>query len=211
MNPELYQEEFRDFKFLKCSPHSIECFKSTKFQLDRIRPPGQEENENFSWSSRIEFIEQIIDLRLDHIYIVEPGELVRTADATVNTKVHYTYEDGRINRIKYPMIYMGHPVYPADGREINLDDIKIIEEDPTADTDYFLCSGLHLGGRSLEPNTTETSIRIFNLRGISLIPSRIFSYTAIFYSLAEAESYKNALTKFLRNNCGAISAISNLI
>jgi len=206
MTPELYLPEFRDFKYLQGSHTFIEWIKRNKSQIDKVRPPGQEDNTMFSWRSRIEFIEQIMDHRDSEIFIVEPGDIVKDFDIIRET-THYRYEDGRVSCLQNPVIYEGHPVNPFTGREITRDDIRIIEDDPKVEARFFLCSAAWF---EEDRDVTAQGTRIFNLNRISLIPTVFYRYTAIFFNRAEAELYCDAIMDYMRKNHDTISAMLNM-
>lgn len=202
MTPELYTEEFRNFKFLKSSQKFVEHSKMVRSKINQVRPVDQVDNNEFTWSSRIEFIEQLLDLRDEMIYIVEAGELVDRRSR--NNRADYSYEAGRVHQMFKPRLVMGHPM-TTPTRYLELEDIPKVEySDPR--THAFLCSeqGLDLG-------PTHINFRSFGVAGLSLIPQTFFNYTAIFYNELEAAEYCAAITAFLRKNAAAISAISNLL
>lgn len=205
MTPELFLDEYRNFKFLKSSCEFVDHTKDCRIKFNQVRPLDQVDNNSFTWSSRIEFFEQLLDMRDGEIYIVEPGELIRTAGPDKNTNVSFSYEPARLHQIVKPRLIYGHPI-TGTTVEVTLDDIPALEDSPGIESQYFICSE-----QGLEFGPTHINFRIFGLRGIPLIPGSYFSYTAIFYTLYEAEAYKQAITSFLRKNAGAISAISNLI
>jgi hypothetical protein len=208
MNPELYTEEFRNFKYLKSTPAAVEYFRKTQIAVNRIRPEDQEENNDFSWSSRIEFVEQIMDLRNEDLYIVIPGEPVKVADPTVNTKVQFGYDVSRLIHIKNPVIFEGHPMKIIEGREITIDDVNILDSNPTADFRYYLCADMYM---DVQRTSDKFGSTIYTITGLGLVPVDYISYTAMFYDSEEARKYRDATTKYLRKNAGAISAISRLI
>lgn len=202
MTPELYTDEFRNFKYLKSSQLVVEYSKNARSKFNQVRPADQVDNDEFAWSSRIEFIEQLLDLRHEMIYIVEAGELVDRRSR--NNRADYSYEAARLHEVFKPRLVMGHPM-TTPTKFLELEDIpKVENNDPRVHA--FLCSeqGLDLG-------PTHINFRSFGLAGLSLIPQTFFNYTAIFYNELEAREYCTAITAFLRKNVAAISAISNLL
>src|SRR6185436_12169263 len=100
MNPELYTDEFRNFKFLKSSPEEVAYFKLARTAANSIQPWDNLYDPNFSWKTRLEFIEQLLDLRNDTVYVVFAG-LINIRDG---------YEDPDIITIEKPVVLGSNPI-----------------------------------------------------------------------------------------------------
>lgn len=193
-----FSEEFRNFKFLQSSPKFVDHKKLTRLKFNQVRPKDQVDNEEFAWSSRIEFIEQILDLKDSEIYVVEPGEAYRTGQGSV-----VDYSLSNLHVIRSPRIIRNHLITP-DYREVTFDDIPLIEDDNQPTGPYFLTTkqSVEIGPHS--------NVIIISLSHLCLLPQPTFSYAALFHDQAEAEKYRDALTIFTRKYSNAVSAISNL-
>jgi len=188
MNLDLYTEEFRHFKYLKCNALQVEYFKKNAETLQKIQPWATEHDPNFVWETRLEFLEQLFDLRKETVYIVVPADLSMS-------KNDYEYEDSRLYEIRKPFIYKGKS-FQMD-QECTLEDIPDMEEDPTG---FYLTS---------EEGTLEDRI-FLTMDSCSLIPGVFPNYAAMFYSKDMAQRYKDAITFYLRKNLDAITSMSRM-
>ena len=191
MNPELYTEEFRNFKYLKCSNDQVAYYKKVQRDINKIQPWAPQNDPNFVWPHQVEFVEQLLDLSNDIVYLVTPGALAKNGSAH-----GYDYEQAKILEIKNPKIYTTFPFENLPVSEMNLDDIPKLESDPR---NFYLASF-----------TPDWDDRIIRMDETHLIPSIFTSYSMMFYNKETAEKYANAITYFLRRNIDAISAISQL-
>jgi hypothetical protein len=186
MNLDLYTEEFRNFKYLKSDARAVNYFRKNTETINKIQPWAQINDPNFVWETRLEFLEQLFDLRQETVYFVIPAELY-------NSNREYNYEDSRIYEIKKPFIYRGKAIQMD--QKCTTEDIPQMEENPAG---FYLTSE---EGSLLD--------RIFlTMETCPLIPGDFPSYAAMFYSKDVALSYKDAITFFLRKNIDAITTIS---
>jgi hypothetical protein len=196
MNPDLYKSEFRDFKYLKSSATDIAYYKKSALELNGIQPWAQTNDPTFVWPCRLEFIEQLFDLKNDTVYIVEPGNLYPVE----HRKNSYDYEDARLYTIEKPVIVHGNPfLHPEKLRNI------LAEEDiprilnPEENYHFFVCS-----------NNENDPGQVVRINDIGLLPSPLGNLTAVFYDKGWAEKYQKAVTDYLRKSNDAVSAISRL-
>ena len=196
MNLDLYTEEFRNFKYLKCPSAYINYYKKVSHQINSVQSGTEANDPNFVWPCRLEFIEQLLDLQDSIVYLVEAGMLYNQEDRQI-----YDYEAARLCEIINPIIYQGSMLSPETGRIATLEDIPIIE-DKDSNKDYNFCSGKSI----IDPE----KYRIFDLGLIPLIPTNHLTYNAMFYDKEVAEKYQLAVTMFLKKNIGALSAITTL-
>ena len=203
MNSDLYTDEYKNFRFLKCSSSAVDYYKQTEKHLNSIQPDLQSD-PNFVWKTRLEFIEQLLDLRNDVVYIVESGDLYSARPGI------YSYEAARIRTIIKPVVYQGHPLAPEEGIVATLDDISLIEN-PELNAHFYLCSEEYFISDREIIDTEKDFGYILRLDGNPLIPSNHIPSTALFYDKEWANKYQVALTKFLRYNSDAVSAITGLL
>jgi len=196
MNSDLYKSEFRDFKYLKSSATDIAFYKKTALELNRIQPWAQANDPKFAWPCRLEFIEQLLDLKDDTVYIVEPGNLYPIE----HRKNSYDYEDARLYTIEKPVIVHGNPLmHPERLRNI------LTEEDiprilsPVENQFFFVCSN-----KEYDPGP------VLRIQDIGLLPTFIVNLVAVFYDKEWAEKYQKAVTDYLRKENDAVSTISAL-
>jgi hypothetical protein len=156
-----------------------------------MQPNRAENDPTFVWKTRLEFVEQLLDLRNDTLYIVEPGELDR-----------YTYEEARLREIVKPVVYWGHMLLPEDGIVATLDDVPRIEN-RELNRLYYLCSEQYFLSRRDTLNVQEQSGYVFNFDNNPLVPSNYISNIALFYDKEWAIKYQVALTAFLSYNADA--------
>ena len=197
MNPDLYTEEFRNFKYLKSTPEQVNFYKEKFKYINTVQPWASTNDPTFVWPHRVEFIEQLLDLNDDIVFLVETGVL-RGPDYGNQM---YTYEDARLVTINKPVIYYGNPM-ASSPRMATLDDVANIEK--SRGEHYYLC-----------PNTVtcppEQIYRlIYRLSHILLLPIDSMAYNAVFYDREVAEKYRCAVTECTRKSNDAVSAITRL-
>jgi hypothetical protein len=195
MNSNLYTEEFRNFKYLKSSPEQVVYYKDTARQLNLVQPWAQTNDPKFVWPCRLEFIEQLFDLKDDIVYIVEPGNLYPIE----HRKHSYDYEDARLHIIENPVVVRGNPYMHPERLRVILteDDIPEIS-DFEKNRYFFVCS----------KNNNPTPV--LKVSDIGLIPTNNFNYVSVFYSYEWSKKYSMAITQFLRKENDAISTISKM-
>ena len=194
MNLDLYNSEFRDFKYLKSSAADVAYFKRRAVEVNRIQPWADENNPEFVWPCRLEFVEQLFDLRNDIVYIVQPGNLYPIE----HRQNSYDYEDTRLYAIEKPIIVYG-PLIDSNNLEDILTEDGDLRVSSMSRDNLCVCSGI-------ENSTKQIVIKITD---IGLLPSPP-SYVGVFYDKEWAEKYKIAITEFLRKNNDAVSAITRL-
>jgi len=196
MNSDLYTEEFRHFKYLKCPPAYIQYYKKASQDVNSVQSHTGANDPNFVWPCRLEFIEQLLDLKDDIVYFVEAGMIYNQRDRQI-----YDYEAARLYEIVNPTIYKGSMLDPENGRIATSEDIPNIE-DKTKNKEYNLCPKRYY--------TDKEDFQTFSLDQNPLIPTNYITYNAMFYDKEIAKKYQLAVTIFLKKNLGALSAISKL-
>jgi len=192
MNPDLYNSEFRDFKYLKSSPEDVAYYKRRASEVNKIQFGPEVNDPTFVWPCRLEFIEQLLDLRNDVVYIVQP-----TAVTGESTRFSDCYMEARLYVIEKPIIVYGPLI---DSNKLK----DILTED--GDLQVSLMSRDNLCICSSADNTEQIVIRI---QDIGLLPGPL-SHVAVFYDKEWAEKYRRALTDYLRKSNDAVSAITRL-
>lgn len=205
MNSDLYTEEFRNFKYLKCSAAAVKYYKDVAKNINSIQPYSEVYDPTFVWKTRLEFVEQLLDLRNDIVYIVEAGGL-----CLHTTTRHYSYEDARIREIIKPVVFEGHPLTPEEGRIATLDDVPTIENHEL-NAHFYICPEEYFIGYADIIDVEKSMSIILKFDQNPLVPSSTIIPTAFFYEKEWASKYQVALTKFLRYNADAVSTISNLL
>jgi len=196
MNLDLYSDEFRNFKYLKSNPDLVAYFKIARAAANQIQPWANDFNPEFNWPCRLEFVEQLIDLRNDTAFIVFAGMLSTNSNE---------YESANLIELNNPIILTSNPLVFASAREVTLEDIPHIES--VANKHYCLCSGNSLiDSENLRFDITG---RILKLNTLPIVPHSKTDFTEIFYDKTAAEGYRKALTDFLRNKLNAISALAS--
>jgi len=188
MNPELYTDEFRNFKFLKSSPEEVAYFKTARIAANSIQPWDKLLDPKFTWKTRIEFIEQLLDLRHDTVYIIFAGL------ASIRTG----YEDPDILTIEKPVVMGSNPLQGI--QEITLENFLVNK----LEANYCMSEEKYITG-----DTFDLNGRIFNLKNLPITPFADSEFTEMFYGKYEAEKYRCALTDMLRNKINAISSFSS--
>jgi hypothetical protein len=195
MNRDLYTDEFRNFKYLKCPSAYIAYYKKSAQQINSVQIGTEASDPNFVWPCRLEFLEQLMDLRYDTAYFVEAGMIYNQRNNQA-----YDYEAARLYTLVNPLLFHGS-VFESINESITkvatLEDIPIIE-DRVTNKDWRIRSS------SIE------HLSILALNQNPLIPTNYVTYNAIFYDGEWAEKYRNALTHYLRKNIDAVSAITRM-
>lgn len=71
MNPNLFTDEFRNFKYLKSSPEHVASYKDVQEHLQRV--------PDHNWECQIQFVEQLLGLSNETVYLIEPDSYVTYA------------------------------------------------------------------------------------------------------------------------------------
>lgn len=181
MNPDLYTEEFRNFKYLKSSPPHLEYFRRAFVEVNKIQNWATTNDPLFVWPNRIEFLEQLIDLNGEPLYIVYPGFQSSTND----------YEQASLYKIQNSSIYQGPRINPWSGKRITMNDVLDVER--LEGEGCYLCSGLQ----------HESCINLGNLPVIPTDTTHLVGnttlYTALFHNADTAERYCSAITEHIRS------------
>ena len=181
MNPDLYTEEFRNYKYLKSPPAHVEYYRQAFNEVNKIQNWATTNDPLFVWPDRIEFLEQLIDLDGKPLHIVYPGFQSPTNE----------YEQAPIYTIQNPIIYKGPVTNPWSGKKITMDDVTEVEKD--SGTNCYLCSGLQ----------SNSCINLYNLPVIATdsngVTGNISIYTALFHNRNTAEMYCSAITEYIRS------------
>ena len=136
MNPELFTEEYRSFKFLKSTADEVKYYKDAEILLGNIRPPNKIDDGPFVWQKRIEFFEQLVDLAGTDVWYVDMNGTLK------KTGMHeYDYDTAKLIEIKECVLYTGFPQKP--GRYITASDIDSIVEGHK----YILNNALHTSNK----------------------------------------------------------------
>lgn len=204
MNYDLYTTEFRNFKYLKSSPALLNYINASSKIKNSVQPFSDINDPNFSWPCRVEFLEQLVDLSLDTIYIVEAGELHNDHKASRQ----FIIGEATVHTIDDPTTWIGNVAQPYKGLIVTESDIPRIEE--FFGKDCYMCSGEHWTDCQSNNWTDTTKItHVFHVKDILFQDPP--DYTAIFYDRLAAENYRRAITLFLKNNYDAVSAFTRLI
>lgn len=207
MNPDLYTDEFRNFKYLKSTPEQVQYYKDVEETLQRVQPWAATSDPDFRWETRLEFFEQLLDLRDGTAYFVELGLIYSHAQ----DKNVFDWEDSRLIEIVHPLLYEGHPLMADEGRPATIEDIPILE-DYQRNSHFYLCSGDYPKFcRDREVINVDNPGQVYKLDNNPLVCTGYIPYTAMFYDKTWAQKYQRAITDFLRKNNDAVSAISRLI
>jgi len=179
MNPDLYTDEFRNYKYLKSSPAQVEYFRRAFTKVNQIQNWATTNDPLFVWPNRIEFLEQLIDLDGAPLYIVYPG-----FQSTTNE-----YEQASVYAIQNPLVYEGPLMNPWSGRRILMDNVDLVEK--VGGFGCYLCSGLQ----------NNSCIELSDLPVIApIMPGNSTSiYTALFHDKHTADMYAAAITEYIRS------------
>jgi len=198
MNSDLYIDEFRNFKYLKSNPATVRFYKESASRINSVQPWRDLRDPNYQWPYRVEFLEQVFDLRNNSIYIVDEFlEMSNTPAAIYNNR----HGECTLIEINNPVIYKGNPVQPHLGIYADATDVIDIENFPA---DYILCSRKHYF--TPEDRLSGHAIKV---SASPLVPHS--GYSAVFYNKEYAEKYRCALSEAIRKNNDAVSAISILL
>jgi hypothetical protein len=191
MNTDLYTDEYRNFRFLKSHPVDVSYFKTARSAADLIQPWDQEVNPNFHWKTRLEFIEQLLDLRYDIVYIVFAGLITSTN----------IYEDAKLITLEKPVILSGNPIVQGQSREVTNEDLPHMN---FLELTFTLVEERYIRNGVFDPNG-----RVFNVKNLPIIPFAKTEFTEMFYDKSEAEEYKFSLTDMLRKKLNTISVFAS--
>lgn len=203
MNRDLYTDEFRNLKFLKSHQDLVKHFKSITLGINSIQPWNSEFDPTFRWGGRVEFLEQLFDLRNDSLYIVEPC----TTASVKNSRIE-EYEDARIHIIQNPVICSGNPLINSNMTIATVDDIPYIE-DSSKNASYYISSFENLHNLTNFSSQEYLLQKVIPVRETPLVIQVKESYTALFYDPVWAEKYRSAISKFIKDYFGAISTITS--
>ena len=192
MNLDLYTEEYKNFRFLKSPPEHVKFFRENIALGNKIRPPTALNNENFVWKHKLTFMEQLLDLRNDSVYIVFPGILNSKND----------FESASVVEIVQPVILSRNPAIYDNPKELTIEDLPELESNEKGSIAY-ICSGNYA-------NMLDS--RIFSVKSLPLVPlTADNSFTSLFYNKKTAESYGKAVTHYLRYMNDAVSSFTSMI
>lgn len=198
MNEDLYSEEFRNFKYLSSSPETVRYYKAIARQINSIQPWDQTNDPTFVWPCRLEFVDQLLDLRDRSVFIVTPGNLYGV-DASMK---YYDYEESKCIEFVKPIVYRGRLLVPELGKIATAEDIPDIEKNID---DYCLCSSSYF-------HKIPTGPHLMCLLASTPLNTDIdmVNYKAMFYDGDTARTYAKVLTDCLRKNQATISAIGKM-
>lgn len=179
MNPDLYTEEFRNFKYLKSSPAQVEYFKRAFAKVNQIQNWATTNDPLFVWPNRIEFLEQLIDLDGKPLYIVYPGFQSTTSE----------YEQASVYAIQQPLVYEGPLMNPWGGKRILMDDVDKVEK--VGGFGFYLCSG--------SQNSSCIELTVLPIVVPTMPGSTTSIYTALFHDKHTADMYSTAITEYIRS------------
>lgn len=183
---------------MKSHPTIVKYYKGRAHQINSVQPWADANNPHFVWKHRVEFLEQLVDLHHDIIYIVYPGPLSKNGAFTS----HPSHESVSFHQVINPTVYEGNVLQPGLGDLITDEDIPRVED--VSGDGWCLCSleYYHNPTAALEVGPVFKLDRSFLFTALD--------YSAIFYDRHIAEKYRDCLTEFLRKNSDAVSAISRL-
>lgn len=181
MNEQLYTDEFRAFKMLQLNPALSNLYHTSKKHLNRIRPPESANDQNFQWPCLVEFVDQLLDLKDDTIYIVD----VRASfDSKHRTRLYpspavFVDDLPKLIEIKHPGVFRYPAISSTQRSEITLGDIKEAED---VSTDKKFLIGSRDGSNDIVVELSLTSI----------IPLNVLSaYCPVFYKKEWAQKYQS--------------------
>ena len=198
MNEDLYSDEFRNFKYLSSSAKSVDYYKAVAQQINSIQPWGQTNDPSFVWPCRLEFIEQLLDLHGESVFLVTPGDLYGV-DASMK---YYDYEESKCVKFINPIVYWGKLLAPENGKIVTVDDIPHIEKNID---EYCLCSSSYFHKIPDVPHLLCLLASTPINTDINMV-----NFKAMFYDKDTAMAYAKALTDCLRKNHATISAIGKM-
>lgn len=198
MNRDLYTDEFRSFKHLQLSPEFAAYYKMVGNLVNSIQPGPLANDPTFVWPFRVEFVDQLLDLANDTLYIV---------NTTAIEESNNFYESANLLEFKNPYVFEGNIFLPDLGKPVTIDDIKRIENGWT-DIYFWL---IPINGRKFDVSKEALNAASENTIDVStlpVVPKKNIGYTAMFANKDVAEHYQQAVTQALRNKKAAVSAIS---
>ncbi len=197
MNNDLYTEEFRDFKYLKSDTSAVEFFKTRRTTINSIQL-GDQHDPDFIWPHVVEFVEQLLDLRNDAVYIAQLGLFFDQAGESENFRVY---------EIENPIVYRIDAVNPLTNVAIaELDDVPHIESIETMDS-YFVRSENHE-----TPKGDLTNVffgPLIRIRELPIVPHHSAGFSAMFYNKETAYQYARLAEIQLRKYAETISTFTN--
>ena len=203
MNPNLYTEEYRGFRYLKSHSDAVIAFKNSLSIFNKILPEDYKEQRPIVWDSRLEFFEQLLDLREDSVYVVDPGPCFKQP----NRDHTYNFEEARFYEIDRPYLYEGTPLHPHAGIPVTEKDIPDLEN-PDSGRKFFMTSEKDV--LQAYQGISFSGI-MFNIESLPIATREWPMYAGMFYDRDQAMLYQKTVTKHLRINIDAISAISKFL
>lgn len=196
MNPDLYTSEYRNFRYLKSSPDHTAYFRRAATQANRMQIWDAPRDPGFSWKTRVEFMEQLIDLRQDEIYICVPKVISPNEE----------FEPAYYVRFEKPTIVSANPLLYLKSEEVGIEDIESLED--VENNKPCLCEEFFHATMSSE---TLFRGRVFKLNTLPVVPNCTTEYIEIFRDETEAKTFCENLSNYLRNILGAVSSFASHI
>lgn len=156
------------------------------------------EGDKNPWPFRVEFVDQLLDLRGETIYIVNGDRLFFSKDF---------YEDATLSIIENMHMTEGYILTPDLGVPLDESRISDIENNLT-DDQFLLFSERAKKEMVAGANFESFSDQVFKLEHLPVVPKKNIGYNAIFADKNIAEEYRFVLTHTLRNKKAALSTIS---
>jgi len=198
MTPNLYTKEFRAFKYLKSSFQQVEYFKRSLEEVNRIQPWTSEPDPDFSWPYRLEFIEQLLDLRYNSVYIV-------TATSFSSSDMNFS----RMMELRHPIIIDRNPIIYSSTKIITEEDIPAVESNSGL---YCLVSDdAFIKEKDRRMFNVEGDPLVFRMNSFPISPFSKTTFTELFADKDSAAKYAQAINDYLRNSINAVSTISKLL
>jgi hypothetical protein len=204
MNRDLYTEEFRSYKYLKSSPEAVAFFKKQYNVVNLVQPWAEKPDPNFIWPHRVEFLEQIVDLENEQIYVVNIDSIFSSSSR---------YSEAKITEIEHPILYYGHMLKPSLGIKLspfNLQKLEDMRNIPgiALENNYYLCSDDYFAIKDtvcLGKIPGHTGV-IFKVLDLPIMPPEV-TPSAIFYNEETAKRYAVNVRLHMQNFIDALSAI----
>lgn len=184
MNHELYTDEFRSLKYLKSDPIIVEHFRATRRKFNEILPIHLDRDASFTWTCRIEFLEQVFDLKNEALFIVDPS------------KRYLTAEGAMVYQITKPVIFGGDPFVTHTIYSVPETDIPVIEALGNT-ADYYLTSRDEIAETPPIFQDFGKTGKIVSLKDTPLTLGES-GHLALFYNKNEAEEYWLAVSEYLK-------------
>jgi len=192
MRRELYTDEFRTFKYLKLSPEFRAYYEMVGNMVNALGEGGK------PWPFRVEFVDQLIDLRGETIYIVNGDRLYFSKDF---------YEEATLSTIENMHMTEGYILTPDLG--VPLDESRISDIENNRTDDQFLLFSERAKKEAVAGASFDAfSDQVFKVEHLPVVPKKNIGYNAIFADKSIAEEYRFVLTHTLRNKKAALSTIS---